>query len=34
LPQLRVMSRSAVFRFKGRGEEALEIGKTLGVGRY
>ncbi|HEV3333024.1 MAG TPA: protein kinase [Bryobacteraceae bacterium] len=32
LPQIQVMSRSAVFRYKGRTEEALDIGKTLGVG--
>ena len=32
LPQLHVMSRSTVFRFKGRSEEAQEIGKALGVG--
>jgi len=32
LPQLRVMSRSAVFRLKGRSEEAQEIGQALGVG--
>ena len=32
LPQLRVMSRSAVFRFKGRSQEAQEIGQSLGVG--
>jgi serine/threonine protein kinase/Flp pilus assembly protein TadD len=32
LPQLHVMSRSAVFRFKGRSQEAQEIGQTLGVG--
>jgi serine/threonine protein kinase/Flp pilus assembly protein TadD len=32
LPQLHVMSRSAVFRFKGRSLEAQEIGQTLGVG--
>jgi serine/threonine protein kinase len=32
LPQLRVMSRSAVFRYKGRTEEALDAGQTLGVG--
>jgi serine/threonine protein kinase/Flp pilus assembly protein TadD len=31
LPQLRVMSRSAVVRFKGRSEEAQEIGQALGV---
>jgi eukaryotic-like serine/threonine-protein kinase len=32
LPQLHVMSRSTVFRFKGRSQEAQEIGQTLGVG--
>ena len=32
LPQIHVMSRSAVFRFKGRSQEAQEIGQTLGVG--
>ena len=31
LPQLRVMSRSAVFRYKGRTEEAQVIGQALGV---
>jgi serine/threonine-protein kinase len=32
LPQLRVMSRSAVFRYKGRTEEAQVLGQALGVG--
>jgi serine/threonine protein kinase/Flp pilus assembly protein TadD len=32
LPQLHVMSRSAVFRFKGCSQEAQEIGQKLGVG--
>jgi len=32
LPELRLMSRSTVFRYKGRTEEAQEIGQTLGVG--
>jgi serine/threonine protein kinase/tetratricopeptide (TPR) repeat protein len=32
LSQLRVMARSTVFRYKGHGEEAREIGRTLGVG--
>ena len=32
LPQLRVMSRSAVFRYKGRSDEAQDVGQTLGVG--
>ena len=32
LPQLRVMSRSAVFRYKGRSEEAQAAGQALGVG--
>jgi serine/threonine protein kinase/tetratricopeptide (TPR) repeat protein len=32
LPHLRVMSRSAVFRYKGHSEEAQEIGQALGVG--
>jgi len=32
LPELRVMSRSAVFRYKGRTEDAQVIGQTLGVG--
>jgi serine/threonine protein kinase/Flp pilus assembly protein TadD len=32
LPKLRVMSRSAVFRYKGRSEEAQEVGRALGVG--
>jgi len=32
LPQLRVMSRSAVFRYKGRTEEAQVVGQALGVG--
>jgi serine/threonine protein kinase/tetratricopeptide (TPR) repeat protein len=29
---LRVVSRSAVFRYKGRSDEVLEIGRALGVG--
>jgi serine/threonine protein kinase len=32
LPQLRVMSRSAVFKYKGRTEEAQVVGQALGVG--
>jgi serine/threonine protein kinase/tetratricopeptide (TPR) repeat protein len=32
LPRIRVMSRNSVFRYKGRSEEAQEIGKALGVG--
>jgi TolB-like protein/Flp pilus assembly protein TadD len=32
LPRLRVMSRSAVFRYKGRSDEAQEIGHALDVG--
>jgi serine/threonine protein kinase/Flp pilus assembly protein TadD len=32
LPELRVMSRSSVFRYKGRTEEAQAIGHALGVG--
>ncbi len=32
LPQLRVMSRSAVSRYKGRSDEAQDAGQTLGVG--
>jgi serine/threonine protein kinase/Flp pilus assembly protein TadD len=32
LAELRVMSRSAVFRYKGRSDEAQVIGQTLGVG--
>jgi serine/threonine protein kinase/Flp pilus assembly protein TadD len=32
LPELRVMSRSAVFRHKGRTEEAQVVGRALGVG--
>ena len=32
LTQLRVMARSTVFRYKGRGEDAQEIGRVLGVG--
>jgi TolB-like protein/Flp pilus assembly protein TadD len=32
LPQLHVMSRSAVFRYKDRSQEAQEIGQVLGVG--
>jgi TolB-like protein len=32
LPQIRVMARSTVFRYKGRGDEAQEIGRVLGVG--
>jgi serine/threonine-protein kinase len=31
LPQVRVMARSAVFRFKGKTEDAQSIGQTLGV---
>ena len=31
LSQLRIMSRSTVFRYKGRSEEAQETGQTLGV---
>ncbi|HYR44855.1 MAG TPA: protein kinase [Terriglobia bacterium] len=31
LPQVRVMARSAVFRFKGKTEDAQRIGQTLGV---
>jgi serine/threonine-protein kinase len=31
LPQLRVMSRSAVFRYKSRTEEAQDVGRALGV---
>jgi serine/threonine protein kinase/Flp pilus assembly protein TadD len=31
LPQLNVMSRNAVFRYKGRSQEAQEIGQALGV---
>jgi len=30
--ELRVMARSTVFRYKGRAEEAQEIGRALGVG--
>jgi eukaryotic-like serine/threonine-protein kinase len=32
LAELRVMSRSAVFRYKGRTEEAQAVGQSLGVG--
>jgi len=32
LLQLRVMSRSAVFRYKGRSDEAQDVGQALGVG--
>src|SRR5207237_9848285 len=32
LPRIHVMSRNAVFRYKGRSEEAQEIGRALGVG--
>jgi serine/threonine-protein kinase len=32
LPRIQVMSRNAVFRYKGRSQEAQEIGKALGVG--
>jgi serine/threonine protein kinase/Flp pilus assembly protein TadD len=32
LPRLRVMSRSAVFKYKGRSEEAQDVGRALGVG--
>src|SRR4029077_10746785 len=32
LPQLQVMSRSAVFRYKDRSSEAQEVGLALGVG--
>ena len=32
LPQLHVMSRTAVCRYKGRSEEAQDIGQALGVG--
>jgi hypothetical protein len=31
LSELRVMARSTVFRYKGRAEDAQEIGRTLGV---
>jgi serine/threonine protein kinase/Flp pilus assembly protein TadD len=31
LPQLRVMARSSVFRYKSRSEDAQEIGRALGV---
>ena len=31
LPQVRVMARSAVFRFKGKTQDAQRIGQTLGV---
>src|SRR5207237_1638542 len=31
LPKVRVMARSAVFRFKGKTEDAQRIGQTLGV---
>lgn len=32
IPQLRVMARSTVFRYKGRGLDAQEIGLEIGVG--
>jgi serine/threonine protein kinase/Flp pilus assembly protein TadD len=32
LPQLRVMSRSAIFKYRGRSEEAQAVGQALGVG--
>jgi eukaryotic-like serine/threonine-protein kinase len=32
LPKLRVMSRNAVFRFKGRDQDPLEVGRNLNVG--
>jgi TolB-like protein len=32
LPELRVMSRSAVFHYKGRSDQAQDFGKELGVG--
>jgi serine/threonine protein kinase/Flp pilus assembly protein TadD len=32
LPELRVMSRSAVFRYRGHCDEALNVGQMLGVG--
>ncbi len=32
LPQLKVMSRSAVFRFKGKTDQAQDAGQTLAVG--
>lgn len=32
LPRLKIMSRNAVFRFKGKGMDPQEIGKTLKVG--
>jgi serine/threonine protein kinase/Flp pilus assembly protein TadD len=32
LSELRVMARSTVFRYKGRAEDAQDIGRTLGVG--
>jgi TolB-like protein len=32
LPQLRVMARSAVFRYKGRDQEPQQAGRALGVG--
>lgn len=31
LPELRVMARSTVFRYKGRSDDARDVGKTLGV---
>jgi len=31
LPELRVMARSTVFRYKGRSDEARDVGKALGV---
>jgi len=31
LPELRVMARSTVFRYKGRSDEARDVGRTLGV---
>jgi len=32
LPELRVVARSTVFQYKGRGQEAREFGRMLGVG--
>jgi TolB-like protein len=32
LPELGVMARSTVFRYKGRVEDAQDIGRALGVG--
>lgn len=32
LPDLKIMSRNAVFRFKGKNADAQEIGRTLNVG--